>query len=127
MKSPVQPTLILDANPASGQLLAEQLGRAGFASDVASTHAAAMSAVHGKHYGAMIIIADPGDTETLACLADLRSGAPRTWVIFVALARPDSTRELTWRHGVDALLTMPYSIQDLTSRLSAFALQSRPP
>ncbi len=127
MKIKVLPTLILDANPASAQLLAEQLGHAGFTSEVASTYPAATVAVRGKHYGTMILIEDPGDPENLSSIRDLRSQSPLTWLIYVSLAAPKSPRELTWRCGVDALLTMPYSVQDLAARLSAFALRSRKP
>lgn len=127
MKSSFLPTLILDANPVSGQLLAEQLGHAGFAADVANTWSSAMEAARGKHYGTMIFIGDPRDPETLSCVMDLRSESPRTWLIFVALVKPEDSRELTWRYGVDALLGMPCSVQDLASRLSAFSLRSRPP
>jgi hypothetical protein len=33
---------------------------------------------------------------------------------------------LAHRHGVDAVLPMPFSMQDLTSRLAAFSLRARP-
>jgi len=126
MNASVQPTLILDASTANGQQLAEQLGHAGFASDAASTSLAAKAAARDKHYGAMIVIGDLRDSGTLSCISDLRTQAPGAWLIVVALAPPGSARELTWPHGVDALLTLPYSVQNLASRLSAFAQRSRP-
>jgi DNA-binding response OmpR family regulator len=120
------PTLVIDANGAAGEQLAEQLKHAGFAADTVDSCGAALSAARSKHYGSMIFVGDLSQPNDLQCIAGLRWQAPRTWIIMVSSTELQDTRELFQRYGVDALLGTPFSMKDLVSRLMAFSRRSRP-
>jgi DNA-binding response OmpR family regulator len=59
-------------------------------------------------------------------LDELRRAAPRVWIIVLSDLQLENALALAHRHGVDAVLSMPFSMQDLTSRLAAFSLRARP-
>ncbi|MEP7242047.1 MAG: DNA-binding response regulator, partial [Gammaproteobacteria bacterium] len=60
-------------------------------------------------------------------IAELRRQVPRTWMIMISATMLHDTRELFLRYGVDALLVNPFSMQELSGRLLAFSMRSRPP
>jgi DNA-binding response OmpR family regulator len=48
------------------------------------------------------------------------------WIIVLSDLQPENALVLAHRPGVDAVLSAPFSMQDLTSRLAAFSLRARP-
>ena len=55
----------------------------------------------------------------------LRRAASRVWMIVLSDRQPEEVQDLVHRHCVDALLSAPFSMHDLTSRLAAFSLRAR--
>jgi DNA-binding response OmpR family regulator len=86
----------------------------------------ARAALKDTHFATLIVIADLNDSICIHWLDDLRRAALRSWMIVVGSRCDANTCELIYRHGGDACITAPVSINDLTSRLSAFQLRSRP-
>jgi DNA-binding response OmpR family regulator len=119
------PTLVVDSNPVKARLLAECLDEAGFPADFAASCAEAWSAVRNRHYGSMVYIGDLEDQDDFKCLVKLRGRARGTWIILIHPGGPPEAQERALRHGVDALLKAPYSLQELLARLLAFSMRSR--
>lgn len=55
----------------------------------------------------------------------LRRAAPPVWMIILSDRQPEQPQDLAHRHGVDALLSTPFSMLDLTSWLASFSLRAR--
>ncbi len=119
-------TLLLDANNEHGGQLVEQLNHAGFKTDFAVSWSAALAALGANYYHACIVVADLDQSADLSQLDELRRAAPRVWVIVLSDLQRENALALAQRHGVDAVLSAPFSMQDLTSRLVAFSLRARP-
>jgi DNA-binding response OmpR family regulator len=120
------PTLVLDANAATASLLAAQLSHHGFRADIATSCSAAHAALRRQHYASVVAVADLSRSTDLQCLAELRTRSPRTWIIVIGSDPPHDAERLIWRHGADALLLAPFSVEHVISRLRAFSLRSRP-
>lgn len=120
------PILVVDANGAAAQQLADQLRHSGFQSDVATDFPAAHAAVRTRHYGSLVVVADPNRAADLEGLAVLRSKAPGAWLIAIGSTAYPLAKQALFRCGIDSLLVAPFSMEDLISRLSAFARRSRP-
>ena len=120
-------TLIIDANGAAAEELADQLKQCGFAADSATSCPAALRALRARYYGSMVFVGDLSRSQDLKCIAALRRKVPRTWMIMISATTPHDTRDLFLRYGFDALLATPFSMQDLEGRLLAFSMRSRPP
>lgn len=119
-------TLLVDAHSRQGEQLVDRLGRAGFRTDFAVSASAARGALAANFYHACIFVAGVDRAADLEQLAALRRAAPRVWIIALSeLAPEDAPTLLDWP-GADAVLTTPFSLQDLASRLAAFSLRSRP-
>jgi len=121
------PILVVDANGPAAQQLADQLRHSGFQTDVASSYSAAQTAVHTRHYGSLVVVADLSQPADLDCLAALRKKAPRVWIIAISSTAHAPAQQVLLDGGADSLLVAPFSVEDLTARLSAFARRSRPP
>jgi DNA-binding response OmpR family regulator len=127
-------TLLVDTNLEHGGQLVEQLNRAGFRTDFAMSWSAARVALGANYYHSCIVVADLDQSADLAQLDELRRAALRVWIIVLSdLQREvlsdlqgENARVLAHRQGVDAVLSAPFSMQDLTSRLAAFSLRARP-
>src|SRR5882757_950353 len=119
-------TLLLDANNEHGGQLVEQLNHAGFKTDFAVSWSAAHAALRANYYHACIVVADLGQSADREHLDDLRCAAPGVWIIVLSDAQRENALALAHRQGVDAVLSAPFSMQDLTSRLAAFSLRARP-
>lgn len=119
------PTLVVNVNASAAHALAAQLRRQGFQTDVATDAAGAQSAVRAQHYGSLVMMADPALKADLGCLAALRRHTPRTWIIAIGPAGHLQSQTFL-RCGADAVLAVPFSIEELAFRLSAFAHRSRP-
>src|SRR6266581_1237443 len=119
-------TLLLDANNEQGGQLVEQLNHAGFKTDFAVSWSAAHAALRANYYHTCIVVADLDQSADLSQLDELRRAAPRVWVIVLSDLQRENALALAHRHGVDAVLSAPFSMQDLTSRLVAYSLRARP-
>ena len=120
------PVLLLDPDMGRATMLATRLALNGFPTRVESTGASAQSAIKKSHFATLIVMADLDNKACLQWLDDLRRAASRSWMIVVSPRYDNKTCNLIYRHGGDACVTAPVSIDDLTQRLTAFQLRSRP-
>jgi DNA-binding response OmpR family regulator len=119
-------TLLVDPNLVQGGQLVEQLNRAGFRTDFAVSWSAARAALAADYYDSCIVVADLDQPADLNQLDELRRAALRVWIIVLSDLQPEKALLLAHRRGVDAVLSAPFSMEDLTSRLAAFSLRARP-
>ncbi len=120
------PVLLLDPHMGSASKLATQLALNGFPTRIERTGASAKSAIKEGHFATLIVIADLDDKACLDWLDELRRTASRSWMIVVSSRCDTKTCNLIYRHGGDACVIAPVSIDDLTKRLTAFQSRSRP-
>jgi DNA-binding response OmpR family regulator len=119
-------TLLIDANNENGGQLVEQLNHAGFKTDFAVSWSAAHAALGANYYHSCIVVADLDQSADLEQLDELRRAAPRVWIIVLSDLPLETVLALAHRQGVDAVLSAPFAMQELTSRLAAFCLRARP-
>jgi DNA-binding response OmpR family regulator len=119
-------TLLVDARNERGGQLVEQLNHAGFKTDFAVSWSAAHAALGANYYHSCIVVADLDQSADLEQLDELRRAALRVWIIVLSELPPENALVLAHRQGADAVLSAPYSVQDLTSRLAAFSVRARP-
>jgi DNA-binding response OmpR family regulator len=117
----------VDANSEAANQLAVQLSHSGFPTDVATSCWVALGAVRTKRYGALVVAADLGLAGDRGCLTHLRETARNAWIVVICSRPHPDARQNVFECGADSVLTVPFSLQDLTSRLSALSLRSRPP
>jgi len=118
--------LLFDADIAHGGQLVEQLNHAGFKTDFAVSWGAAHAALRANYYHSCIVVADLDQLIDREQLDELRRAAPRVWVIVLSDHPSEQAQRIVRRQGLDALLSAPFSMHDLTSRLAAFSLRARP-
>jgi DNA-binding response OmpR family regulator len=121
------PTLVVDANITAAKELADGLTHSGFSADIAISFSAARAASRRRYYGTIVFFGDLSRPAVLECVAELRKRSSRTWIIAISSTAPTDAQELALRPTVDALLTAPFPMRDLITRLFAFSLRSRPP
>jgi DNA-binding response OmpR family regulator len=114
-------TLLVDPNLKQGGQLVEQLNRAGFRTDFAVSWSAARAALGANYYHSGIVVADLDQSADLNELDELRRAALRVWIIVLSDLQPEKALPLAHRQGVDAVLSAPFAMEDLTSRLAAFS------
>ena len=120
------PVLLLDPRMGHAAELALQLELHGFPTHIEASAGAAHAAVEHAHFATLIVIADLHDAVGLDWLDDLRRTAPRSWMIVASPLCDRKACNLVYRHGGDACITVPVSIDDLIRRLTAFQLRARP-
>ena len=121
-----EPVLLLDPHTERAVALAAHLESNGFPTRIERTGAGAQSAIKEAYFATLIVIADLDDKACLAWLEALRRIASRSWMIVVSPRCDTKTCNLIYRHGGDACVTAPVSIDDLTKRLTAFQSRPRP-
>ena len=121
-----EPILLLDPEMNSAAELATRLELNGFPTRIERTGAGALAAIEDTYFATLIVVADLDDNACLDWLTDLRRAALRSWLIVVSPRCDAKTCNLIYRHGGDACVTAPVSIDDLTSRLTAFQSRARP-
>jgi DNA-binding response OmpR family regulator len=119
-------TLLVDTSTTQGGQLADQLTHAGFSTEFAVSWHMARATLRANHYHSCIAVADLDQVEDLKQLSELRRVAMGVWIIVLCDRSVERTQLLARRQGVDAVLSAPFSMLDLTSRLAAFSLRSRP-
>ena len=120
------PTLVVSADSAVGTRLAEQLHHAGFPADTAASCWAAGASMSARFYGSLVCLVDPSIASDMECVSTLRQRSRRSWIILISSRAPTDARALMADCGADTLLTTPFSLDELVSRLAAFARRSRP-
>ena len=120
------PILVIDSDLSAGDQLADYLKHHGFDADVATCCWSARAALRKSTYGTLVAVADLNQRPDLECVAELRTAAPRTWIIVVSLRRYPDAHQVVLGCGADSLLIAPYSFTELLGRLTAFACRSRP-
>lgn len=121
------PTLVVDFNGDSAKQLAEQLSHFGFQADVAGSSQTAHASARAKRYHSVVMVADLTSEIDLECLIGLRKRARSAWIIVVSVRPSTHPEQIIRRCGADSLLIAPFSVEELTFRLSAFSRRSRPP
>jgi|SRR5579872_1284282 len=119
-------TLLVDVSLTREGELLEQLNRAGFRTDVAVSWSAARAALGANYYHSCVVVANLNEAATLERLDELRRAALRVWIVVLSDLQTDSGLELARQQGVDAVLSTPFSVHGLTSRLAEFSLRARP-
>jgi DNA-binding response OmpR family regulator len=119
-------TLVVDASTAQGGQLVDQINHAGFSAELAVSWHGARAALGRHHFDSCVAVADLDHLEDLKQLCQLRRMAMSVWIIVLCDPLAERTVLLARRQGVDAVITAPFSMLDLTSRLAAFSLRSRP-
>jgi DNA-binding response OmpR family regulator len=84
-------------------------------------------AARARHFGTLVVIANLNLANDRECLTSLRRVAPRAWIIVISAQPHPDAEEVILKVGADSLLLTPFSVEDLTVRLSAFSRRSRPP
>lgn len=119
-------TLVVDASAVQGGQLSDQLNHAGFKAECALSWHEARASLRANHYHSCIVVADLNQVEHLKQLSELRGVAMSVWIIVLCDLQAENTLLLARRHGVDAVLSAPFSMLELTSRLAAFSIRARP-
>lgn len=119
--------LVVDINSAAANQLAAQLRHSGFLVDVAVSAQAAHLEVRAKHYDTLVTVVDLNQSGDVYLLKDLRKSSQRSWIIVISSAPCTHALQIVFRCGADSLLSAPFSIEELTFRLSALSIRSRPP
>lgn len=120
------PALLLEPNSGNAVRLARGLEAAGFQIRVEDSVHAALQAQRQSFFFALIVVADLTDENCLAALDRLRRQAPRSWMIVAAADCDADACDVIRRHGGDACVALPISLEDLVNRLDALQLRSRP-
>lgn len=120
------PILVIDSDQSAGHRLAAYLKHHDFHADVATCCWSARAALRNNTYGTLVAVADLNQRSDLECVAELRTAAPRAWIIVVSLRRYPDAHQVVLGCGADSLLIAPYSFTELLGRLTAFACRSRP-
>jgi DNA-binding response OmpR family regulator len=118
--------LVVDTRTTQGGRLADQLNHAGFGAEAAVSWHMARATLRANHYHSCIVVADLDQVEDLKRISELRRVAMRVWMIVLCDLRAERSLLLARQKGVDAVLCASFSMLDLTSRLAAFSLRSRP-
>jgi DNA-binding response OmpR family regulator len=118
--------LLLDSEMDRAAKLAAQLELIGFPTRTESTVTGALEAIKNAYFATLIVTADLDNKDCLDWLDDLRRAATRVWMIVISPRCDSKTCNLIYRHGGDACLTAPASIDDLARRLTALQSRARP-
>jgi DNA-binding response OmpR family regulator len=102
------------------------LEAAGFEVRIETCSLSAFQALRKSFFFAVVVVADLRDQNCLVTLEALRRKTPRSWMIVAAPRCDMRTCDLIHRHGGDACVAMPISVDDLINRLDAFQRRARP-
>ena len=120
------PVLLLDPEMDRVGKLAAQLEQMGFPIRIEGSGGGALAAIKDTYFATMIVIADLEDKACLDWLDELRRAAARSWMIVVSPQCDMQTCKLIYRHGGDACVRAPATMDQLAGRLTAFQLRGRP-
>jgi DNA-binding response OmpR family regulator len=118
-------TLLVDWNATAADQLAAQLGHAGFPAEVAYSAELALLAVERRHFRSVVVVADLARVECIACLRAVSHASPRSWLVVIGSRDDAAARELVLQSGADVLMTAPFAVDGLASRLASLASHER--
>jgi DNA-binding response OmpR family regulator len=125
-KTRYEPVLLLDPEMDRVGKLAAQLEQMGFPIRIEGSGVGALAAIKDTYFATMIVIADLEDKACLDWIDDLRRAAARSWMIVVSPRCDVKTRNVIYRHGGDACVRAPATMDQLAGRLTALQLRARP-
>jgi len=120
------PVLLLDPQTGRAYGIAAHLALSGFPIRIESTGSGAQKAVKGAHFATLIVVANLDEDACLHWLDTLRRAATRSWMIVLSPRCDIELRSLVYRHGGDACMRAPPSIDDLVRTLRVFERRTRP-
>lgn len=120
------PVLLLEPHTQNAIDVASWLAAAGFELRICNDARSALQAVNEAFFSALIVMADLTNRDCLVTLRALRKRAPRSWIIVGTPHLDEHAYNLIHRHGGDACVAAPLSVQDLAIRLEAFQRRARP-
>ncbi len=109
-----------------GAQLAVQLTRAGFNTDLVVRWRDAHASLAANCYHVFVVRVSVDQSGDLNHVDGIRRASQRMWIVLLSDLQDEDSMLLARRRGADAVLSMPFSIHDLTSRLAAFSLRARP-
>jgi len=118
--------LLLDPDPEAAHVMASQLRHAGFETHVTTSGPSALLATRTLRFGAIVVVADLTNTERCRDLREIRQSAPRSWLVVIADPMMGRAEDFLHHLGGDALFAAPFTVADLTQRLSTLANRPRP-
>ena len=119
-------TLLIDADLEYGAWLLQQLQTAGFLTDLACGWAAARALLRASSYHSCVVMADLEQVAHLEHFGQLRRATPTVWLIVLSHLPINRALPLAHAQGADAVLAEPFSMNDLTLRLQALSVRTRP-
>jgi DNA-binding response OmpR family regulator len=120
------PVLLFDPNPVAARRLEMQLRHAGFATYVAFDGAAAVSRARGQQFASIVVIADLADAQMRRCLHELRDADPEACLIVISDPAIEGDRDVVRELGGNAMMDVPFTILDLSQRLSMISPRAQP-
>ena len=121
-----EPVLLLDPQIDNAVELAMHLELHGWPTLIAGRTSAAQAVIARGRFTTLIMMADLDVASCLELLDELRRTTARCWMLVVSPRCDTKTCNLIYRHGGDACITAPVSIDDLPRRLTAFQSRARP-
>jgi DNA-binding response OmpR family regulator len=88
------PVLLFDPNPVAAGVLALQLRRAGFETQMAPDGSTAVLAARGQPFAAIVVVADLADARMRKCLHELRDAEPDAWLVVISDPPVDGARDV---------------------------------
>jgi two-component system OmpR family response regulator len=119
------PTLIVDADTEAATQLAGQLHHAGFDSYVAGDGSAACLAIQSQYFRSLIVVADLSDLRSAYQVRELRTFAPRSWLLVVGPRGDQAAVDRVHRCGGDDLISTPFTMARLTAQLVEYSRRPR--
>jgi DNA-binding response OmpR family regulator len=120
------PVLLFDPDPAACRVLATQLRHAGFATYISFDGSSAVSSVRGQQFASIVVVADLANSQMRRCLHELRDADPAAWLIVISNPAVEGDGDVVRKLGGNAIMNMPFSILDLTQRLSVISTGAQP-
>lgn len=118
--------LLFDPDPVACRVLATQLRHAGFATYMTSDGSAAVSSARSQQFASIVAIADLANSQMRRCLHELRDADPAAWLIVISNPAVEGDREVVRELGGNAMMDVPFTILDLTRRLSMISPRVQP-
>ncbi len=120
------PILLFYPDPVACHVLATQLRHAGFAPYMSIDGSAAVSTARGQQFASIIVVADLANSQMRRCLHELRDADPAAWLIVISNPAVKGDRDVVRELGGNAMMNVPFTILDLTQRLSVVAARVQP-
>ena len=121
-----QRILLLDPDAEAANIMASQLRHAGFETQITTSAPSALLATQTGDFEAIVVVADLTNAECCSYLREIRHSAPRSWLVIIADPLIGRADDFLHELGGDALFAAPFTVADLTQRLSTLSTRIRP-